>query len=182
MEIIKTSLAGVMIVRPQVFRDDRGFLLETHHKSRYRDMVTPAPFVQDNMSFSQYGTIRGLHYQIVQPQAKLIQVIKGKILDIAVDIRKGSPNFGKYIGIYLSDKTPEQIFIPEGFAHGFCVLSEDAYVIYKCTDFYCPDGERGVLWSDPDLNIDWPVTAPTLSPKDANYPLLKDLPDKDLPS
>jgi dTDP-4-dehydrorhamnose 3,5-epimerase len=180
MEIEKTVIEGVFLLRPRIFHDTRGYFLETFRTDRYREVI-PHEFVQDNMSYSQHGTLRGLHYQIIQPQAKLVQVVRGKIFDVVVDIRKSSPTFGKHLSVYLSDEAMEQLYVPVGFAHGFCVLSDEACVTYKCSDFYCPQGERGVLWSDPDLNIEWPIQAPVLSPKDCLYPTLKNIPDKDLP-
>jgi len=180
MEIIRTDIEGIMILQPKVFQDTRGFFLETFRNDTYERIIGHG-FVQDNLSYSQQGTLRGLHYQIKQPQAKLVQVIRGKIFDVFIDIRKGSPDFGRHLGIYLSGEKREQLYIPAGFAHGFCVLSEEAYVVYKCSDYYCPEGERGVLWSDPGLNIDWPIRNPIVSPKDMQYPALKDVQERDLP-
>jgi len=181
MEVIKTELKGVLIVRPKVFHDSRGFFLETYHQHRYQDVGISPVFVQDNMSYSRYATLRGLHYQIEHPQAKLLQVMKGEIYDVVVDIRKGSPTFGKHVGVHLTDVSREQLFVPAGFAHGFCVVSDEAIVAYKCSDVFCPTGERGVLWSDPDLAIEWPVKKIVLSDKDRQYPSLCAIPESDLP-
>ncbi|CAN2039132.1 dTDP-4-dehydrorhamnose 3,5-epimerase [Candidatus Magnetomoraceae bacterium gMMP-15] len=175
MEIIQTPIDGVLILKPRVFNDERGFFIESHHQKRYADVGIDAVFVQDNLSFSQKGILRGLHFQKEHPQAKLIQVIQGEIFDVAVDIRPDSPDFGKWAGVYLSDQNHRQFFIPKGFAHGFCVLSKTAYVYYKCSDFYNSEDEAGILWSDPDLNIDWPVINPVLSSKDIENPLLKNI-------
>jgi dTDP-4-dehydrorhamnose 3,5-epimerase len=180
MDFLKTAFEGVLILQPKIFRDPRGLFLETYRKETYETMLRD-DFVQDNLSYSKHGTLRGLHYQIKHPQAKLVQVIRGKIFDVIVDIRRGSPDFGRHMGIYLSGEAGEQLYIPAGFAHGFCVVSEEAYVLYKCSDYYCPEGERGLLWSDPDLNIEWPVKTPILSSKDTLYPCLKDIPDEELP-
>jgi len=175
MNVLPTDLEGVYILEPTVFGDHRGFFMETHNQKRYRDNNIDRTFVQDNLSYSSRNTLRGLHYQLPQSQAKLVQVITGEIYDVAVDIRKGSPTFGKWVGVHLSDENHRQIFVSEGFAHGFCVLSETAHVLYKCTDFYSPKDEKGVLWSDPDLSIDWPVTEPVLSEKDEEYPCLSEI-------
>jgi dTDP-4-dehydrorhamnose 3,5-epimerase len=175
MNIITTSIPGVLIIEPKVFRDSRGFFMETYHQNRYRESEINRSFVQDNLSFSVKGTLRGLHFQVKRPQAKLVQVISGEIFDVAVDIRPSSPTFGKWIGVYLSDQNSRQVFIPEGFAHGFCVLSETAHFLYKCSDFYAPEDEGGILWSDPEIGIDWPVAAPIISDKDKRYPRLSEL-------
>lgn len=180
MNVLPTDLEGVTIIEPAVFGDHRGFFMETHNQNRYRDNNIESTFVQDNLSYSSRNTLRGLHYQLPQSQAKLIQVITGEIYDVAVDIRKGSPTFGKWVGVHLSDENHRQILVCEGFAHGFCVLSETAHVLYKCTDFYSPEDEKGVLWSDPELSIDWPVTEPVLSAKDEEYPCLSEIPSKHL--
>lgn len=175
MNIITTSLEGVLIIEPMVFEDNRGFFMETYNQNNYQKSGINRLFVQDNLSYSVRGTLRGLHFQIKHPQAKLVQVIKGEIFDVAVDIRKGSPTFGKWTGIVLSAQNKRQIFIPEGFAHGFCVISETAYFLYKCSAFYAPDDEGGIIWSDPDIGIEWPVKAPVISEKDKHYPRLCEL-------
>jgi len=181
VKFTKTSLPGVLIIEPVVFRDDRGFFLETHHQKKYVEGGINRSFVQDNRSHSKHGVLRGLHYQHRYPQGKLVCVITGEIFDVAVDIRRGSPTFGKWEGIHLSSDNNRQVFVPEGFAHGFCVLSETADVLYKCTDFYHPDDEFGILWSDPTISIEWPVASPVLSPKDSQYPKLTEIADDFLP-
>jgi dTDP-4-dehydrorhamnose 3,5-epimerase len=182
MEVVETSIPGVLIIKPRVFRDRRGFFMETFHASRYRHAGIPGPFVQDNFSHSGRHVLRGLHYQIQHPQGKLVQVTRGCVYDVAVDIRQGSPSFGKWVGLELSEENHTQFYIPPGFAHGFCVLSEEADFLYKCTDYYAPEDEGGLFWNDPDIGIDWPVENPVLSEKDAAYPMLKDLPAKRLPT
>lgn len=177
-----TSLPGVLIVEPVVFTDDRGFFLETYHQKKYAETGIDSTFVQDNRSHSRRGVLRGLHYQLRYPQGKLVCVMRGEIFDVAVDIRRGSPTFGKWEGVYLSSENNRQIFVPEGYAHGFCVVSETADVLYKCTDFYHPNDEFGILWSDPTIGIAWPTTAPVLSAKDSQYPKLSDIAEAFLPS
>lgn len=177
----ETDIPGVMIIEPAVFNDSRGFFLETYHYNKYSEKGLDGRFVQDNHSHSIKGTLRGLHYQLKHPQGKLLYVIKGEIFDVAVDIRKGSPNFGKWVGVMLSSGNKKQFYVPPGFAHGFCVISEEADVIYKCTDLYAPDDEYGVMWNDPNIGIDWPVKNPALSDKDCNYNMLKDIPEVILP-
>jgi dTDP-4-dehydrorhamnose 3,5-epimerase len=181
MKIMNTSLPDVYIIEPQVFSDARGFFMETYHQRRYSEAGIEQVFVQDNLSSSIRGTLRGLHYQINHGQTKLIQVVKGTIFDVAVDIRRGSPYFGQWTGVELSGDNKRQVLIPQGFAHGFCVLSEVADVVYKCSDFYAPEDEGGILWSDPDLAIDWPVEKPLLSDKDGGLPCLADVPPERLP-
>lgn len=182
MKILKTSLPDVLIIEPQVFEDNRGFFMESYHRKRYEQAAISAVFVQDNLSYSIHGTLRGLHYQYPHGQAKLIQAVKGEIFDVAVDIRVNSPTFGKWTAIRLSDRNRRQVYIPEGFAHGFCVLSETAVIIYKCSDYYAPESERGILWSDPALGIDWPVKTPLLSHKDSRYSCLCQIPPEHLPA
>ena len=157
MHKIETSLPGVFLIEPDVFGDERGFFLESYHADKFREMGIPNQFVQDNHSLSKRGTLRGLHYQLQNPQAKLCRVIRGEVLDIAVDIRRGSPHFGKWVGAVLSAENKHQIFVPAGFAHGFVVLSEEAEFLYKCDAFYNPADERGILWNDPELGIDWQI-------------------------
>ena len=181
MKIIETKLPGVLIIEPDVFGDSRGFFMETYHKERYRAIGIEAEFVQDNTSFSRKGTLRGLHFQYPHGQAKLVQVFMGEVFDVAVDIRKGSPKFGQWFGARLSSDNKQQLFIPAGFAHGFCVLSDTALFSYKCTDFYSPTDEKGVLWSDPDIGIEWPLDDPLLSDKDEKYPCVKNLDPEYLP-
>ncbi len=179
--IIKTDIEGVLIFEPKVFGDGRGFFMETWSRNRYREAGLDVEFVQDNVSSSSQGVLRGLHYQNPQPQGKLVQVLKGEVLDVAVDIRLGSPTFGKVATCVLSDENRRQFYVPAGFAHGFCVLSETALFLYKCTEFYNAGAEGGVLWNDPDLGIDWPVADPVLSEKDSNLSRLKDIPEVNLP-
>ena len=181
MNIIETTLPGVLVIEPAVFPDSRGFFLETYNQNRYPKSGIRNEFVQDNLSYSIKGTLRGLHYQYPHSQAKLVQVLAGEVFDVAVDIRKGSPAFGKWFGIRLSGENKKQFFIPQGFAHGFCVLSDHALCSYKCDDFYAPDCEHGIIWSDPDLGIEWPVTDPVISEKDSQYLTLKDIPKDKLP-
>jgi dTDP-4-dehydrorhamnose 3,5-epimerase len=167
VRIVETALPGVLIVEPDVHRDSRGYFLETFHQGKYADLGIPGPFVQDNHSFSRHGTLRGLHAQLARPQGKLVRVTEGEVYDVAVDIRAGSPTFGRWAAAVLSGDNFRQVFIPPGFAHGVCVLSEAAHLEYKCTDFYDPGGELTIAWDDPDLAIAWPVRRPHLSAKDA---------------
>jgi dTDP-4-dehydrorhamnose 3,5-epimerase len=171
----------VLLIEPKIFEDSRGFFIETYHRDRYRSSGVRDEFCQDNLSFSCQGTLRGLHYQFPHEQAKLVQVLQGDIVDVAVDIRRGSPTFGRSVSANLSEGNRRQLYIPSGFAHGFCVLSETALFSYKCSDLYAPNCDRGVLWSDPDLGIDWPNKSPLLSAKDAKLPRLRDIPAEGLP-
>jgi len=182
MEIITTSIEGVLIIEPKIFKDNRGFFMETYNQNRYHAFGIHTTFVQDNISCSLKNTVRGLHFQMKHPQAKLIQAISGEIFDVAVDLRPNSPTFGKYTGIYLSDENRRQVFIPEGFAHGFCVLSKSALFYYKCSEFYAPDDENGIIWSDPDIGIHWPVENPIISEKDKLYQNLSGLTAEQLPT
>ena len=182
MKIITTSIEGILIIEPKTFEDNRGFFMETYHQKRFNAFGINTTFVQDNLSYSLKNTLRGLHFQIKHPQAKLIQVISGEIFDVAVDLRPGSATFGKWIGIHLSDENKRQLFIPKGFAHGFCVLSEFALFYYKCSDFYAPEDEGGVIWSDPDIGIEWPVENPIISKKDNQFQKLSGLTAEKLPS
>lgn len=181
MKILPAKLPGLLIVEPDVYGDNRGFFTETWHRKRYAESGIDRLFVQDNLSRSVKGTLRGMHFQIRHPQAKLVQAISGELFDVAVDLRPDSPAFGKWEGVLLSDENMRQLYIPEGFAHGFCVLSDTALFSYKCTDFYAPDDEGGLLWSDPDIGIEWPVNEPTLSAKDRAHPRLRDLGKHQLP-
>ena len=167
-----TALPGVCTITPEVFGDARGFFLETYHYRKYRHVGIDRRFVQDNYSHSCRGTVRGLHYQLHHPQAKLVSVVWGEIYDVAVDIRLGSPTFGQWVGQTLSEEHRCQLYIPEGFAHGFCVLSERADVMYKCTEFYHRDDDYGILWCDPSIGIEWPNAEPVLSEKDRALPPL----------
>lgn len=172
MRVVPTELPGVLIVEPDVHRDSRGFFLETYHAERYRAHGIDAPFVQDNHSQSTAGTLRGLHLQVGRPQGKLIHVIEGEVFDVAVDVRRGSPTFGRWLSVVLTADNFRQYYIPPGFAHGFCVLSPVAQVEYKCTVFYDPTTEIGIAWNDPSLAIQWPIAEPLLSPRDQKHPSL----------
>jgi dTDP-4-dehydrorhamnose 3,5-epimerase len=173
MQVLETALPGVVVITPRVHRDPRGFFLETWRQDQYEAAGIPGPFVQDNHSRSVRGTLRGLHWQDPRPQGKLVRAVEGEIYDVAVDIRPESPTFGRWIGVYLSAENFQQCYVPPGFAHGFCVVSEWAQVQYKCTDFYAPEHERGLLWNDPAIGIDWPVDAPVLSGRDQAHPTLE---------
>jgi dTDP-4-dehydrorhamnose 3,5-epimerase len=175
MTIRETSLPGVLLIEPDVYGDDRGFFLETWNAARYAAHGLDAAFVQDNLSYSQYGVLRGLHFQNPDPQGKLVTVLEGAVYDVAVDIRAGSDTFGQWMGLELSAETKQQLYVPPGYAHGFVVTSEAALFHYKCTAPYNPDAEGVVRWDDPDLGIDWPVDDPTLSARDAAAPRLADL-------
>ncbi len=181
MKLTPTTLPGVTIVDPDVHGDERGFFLETYHERRYREGGIDATFVQDNHSRSVGGTLRGLHAQLRRPQGKLVRVVSGAVFDVSVDIRRGSPQFGRWVGVELSAENFRQLWVPEGFAHGFCVLTEMAEFEYKCTSFYDPEDEFGILWNDPDIGIEWPIESPKLSPKDASARRLRDLGDDELP-
>lgn len=175
MNVIETALAGVLIIEPKVFGDQRGFFLEGFQTERYRDAGITLPFVQDNHSRSQHGVLRGLHFQRTRPQGKLVSVSRGSVYDVAVDINPESPTCGQFVGIELNDENHRQLWIPPGYAHGFCVLSETADFHYKCTDLYYPEDEGGLIWNDPEVNIPWPVDAPKLSAKDQCNPTLRQL-------
>jgi dTDP-4-dehydrorhamnose 3,5-epimerase len=177
MRVLTTDLPGVLIVEPVVHRDDRGFFVETYHADRYREYGIAAPFVQDNRSRSVAGTLRGLHLQLHRPQGKLIHVVEGEIFDVAVDVRRGSTTFGRWVGVTLSAESFRQVYVPPGFAHGFCVLSPIAQVEYKCTEVYNPAGEIGIAWNDPAIGIVWPIGEPRLSPRDSRHPTLASLGD-----
>ncbi len=181
MKVTQTPLKGVLLLEPKVFGDQRGFFLESFHAARYAEAGIKGPFVQDNQSRSRKGVLRGLHFQVKHPQGKLVRVTQGEVLDVAVDIRPGSATFGKWYGAVLSEANHRQLWVPAGFAHGFAVLSETADFLYKCTDYYHPEDEGGVLWNDPDIGIDWQLKDPQLSDKDKNYPRLKDIPRDKLP-
>lgn len=180
MIVKETPLSGLLVIEPKVFRDPRGLFWETYHARRYAESGIVGPFVQDNASRSANGTLRGLHYQLKRPQGKLVWVVRGEVFDVAVDIRKSSPTFGKWHGVQLSGEEPKQVYIPPGFAHGFCVLSESADFMYKCTNLYAPEDERGIVWNDSDIGIEWPVSEPVLSAKDAGFSRLCDVPPADL--
>jgi dTDP-4-dehydrorhamnose 3,5-epimerase len=178
MRVFETPLPGLMIIEPDLYRDPRGMFWEAFQEERYNKAGIRSAFVQDNFSWSAKHTLRGLHYQLRRPQGKLVTVIKGSVYDVAVDIRRGSPTFGRWYGVELSDEDMRQLYIPPGFAHGFCVLSETAGFFYKCTDVYQPGDERGILWNDPHLNIQWPIAEPLLSSKDRAFKLFTDMLDE----
>ena len=175
MKITETKLAGVLIIEPKVFGDARGFFKETFQAERYQEAGIEYTFVQDNYSRSQKGVLRGLHFQITKPQGKLVSCPKGAVFDVAVDIDPESTTYGQYVGVELTEENHKQLWVPPGYAHGFCVLSETADFQYKCTDYYDPSDEGGVIWSDPDVAIEWPIAHPSLSSKDAILPTLKEL-------
>ena len=181
MQRIETSLPGVYELRPQICRDARGFFMETYNRAEFAKLGIPEMFVQDNHSRSVKHTLRGLHYQMHHPQAKLCRVVEGEALDISVDIRIGSPHFGKWTSVLLSANDYNQIFIPAGFAHGFLALTETVQFLYKCSDFYDPSDEHGVLWNDPDINISWGVVSPLVSERDSKNSKLIDIPREFLP-
>lgn len=181
MEIVETSLPGVLLIKPRVFRDPRGFFLETYRADALAAASVNETFVQDNHSHSSRGVLRGLHYQLGHPQAKLCRVVQGEVLDVAVDIRVGSPNFGKWVGVILSAENCHALYLPKGFAHGFAVRSETADFLYKCSDYYDAADDCGVLWNDPALGIDWDTPSPILSDKDQRHLPLAEVPRDRLP-
>lgn len=180
MNVIKTDIEGLVIIEPRLFRDARGYFFESFSEREFAEKIAPVKFVQDNESRSSYGVLRGLHFQ--KPpyaQAKLVRVVKGRVLDVAVDLRKGSPTYGKYVAVELSEDNHLQFFLPRGFAHGFCVLSDEVVFQYKCDNYYAPQSEGAVIWNDPDLGIDWriPQEDVVLSDKDRCHPAFKELDD-----
>jgi len=175
MKVTKTKIAGVLIIEPQVFGDARGFFLETFNAKKYTEAGIAESFVQDNHSHSAKGVLRGLHFQKQYPQGKLVTVTQGSVFDVAVDIRQASPTYGQWVGITLVAEKHTQFYVPPGLAHGFCVISANADFHYKCTEYYHPEDEGSIRWDDPDIGIQWPVTEPILSDKDANAMYLKDL-------
>ena len=181
MKVTETKLPGVLIIEPRTFGDSRGFFMETWQQERYEKIGIKEKFVQDNLSYSTRGVLRGLHYQEPNNQGKLVSVVHGEVFDVAVDIRVGSPNFGQWVGVNLSGENHRQLWVPPGFAHGFCVLSETTYFTYKCTDVYTPSAEGGIIWNDPDIGIEWPLKDILLSDKDQVYSKLKDVPVERLP-
>jgi dTDP-4-dehydrorhamnose 3,5-epimerase len=172
------ELPGVIVVEPDVYRDARGFFLETYHEAKYREGGITGPFVQDNHSRSVRGSLRGLHAQLRRPQGKLMRVVEGEVFDVAVDIRRGSPTFGRWTGITISGENFRQVYVPPGFAHGFCVMSDSAHLEYKCTAPYDPGDEIAIAWNDPDLAIAWPLSQPMVSAKDSAAPPLKAVLDR----
>ena len=181
MNLIKTAIPGVLIIEPQVFGDQRGYFMESWQQQRYRDMGIPHDFVQSNVSKSSHGVLRGLHFQNPKPQGKLVSVLVGEVYDVAVDIRQGSPSFGQYVGVMLSAENHRQFYVPEGFAHGFCVTSDEAVFSYMCTDYYHAEGEASIAWNDAEIGIDWPIDHPQLSEKDDKAVSLADFPSNRLP-
>ena len=176
MKVATCDIPGLLIIEPKVFGDARGFFLETWNQRRYREAGLSADFVQDNISFSRRGTLRGLHFQNQNPQGKLLQVLQGEVFDVALDIRRSSATFGKWHGLVLSAENKRQFYIPSGFAHGFAVLSDTALFHYKCTEFYSPRDEMAICWDDPDVGIEWPLKEPVLSERDAKGLRLRDAP------
>lgn len=181
MNVTETELPGVLILEPRVFKDDRGYFLETWNQESYAAAGLPNQFVQDNLSFSTHGVLRGLHYQEPHPQGKLVWVVSGEVFDVAVDIRLGSPTFGRWTGVTLSAENARQLWVPEGFAHGFVVTGDHARFAYKCTNGYHREAEGSIRWDDPAIGIDWPVSDPVLSEKDAAAPLLSEASEDRLP-
>ena len=175
MKFIETKIPEVKVIEPKVFGDDRGFFMETFRQDVFNKDVGSTCFVQENQSLSKKNILRGLHYQVKQPQGKLVRVTQGSVFDVAVDLRKSSPTFKQWVGVELSAENKRQLWVPEGFAHGFCVLSETAEFVYKCTNFYAPEYDRNIIWNDPDITVEWPISeAPILSPKDEAAPQLAD--------
>lgn len=181
MNRIDTSIPGVFMIEPRVFEDRRGFFVETYHEKKFAEIGITDRFVQDNHAMSLMHSLRGLHYQISHPQAKLCRVVRGEVFDVVVDIRRGSPYFGKWVGCVLSAENKRQIYVPSGFAHGYVVLSDGAEFLYKCSDFYCPEFERGVAWNDSEIAIEWGVESPILSDKDRRNPRLREIAAVELP-
>ncbi len=181
MNVVETRLPGVVVLEPAVHSDERGFFMETWNRRRYEELGLPADFVQDNLSYSTKGVLRGLHFQNPDAQGKLVSVLKGEIFDVAVDVRLGSPHFGRWVGVTLSAENRRQLYVPEGFAHGFVVTGEAALFSYKCTAYYSPETEHSLLWSDLDLGINWPVEAPEVSAKDGSAPPLAQIAAERLP-
>lgn len=176
MKISETALPGVLLLTPTVYRDNRGAFCETWNQQRFADAGLPTHWVQDNCSYSAKNVVRGIHYQVVQPQAKLVRASSGAVLDVAVDLRRSSPNFGRHVAVELRAESGQMLYIPEGFGHGFAALTENVGLAYKVTDYYCPSGERTVLWNDPEIGISWPISAKTaiLSDKDLKGSTLRD--------
>jgi len=181
MQIVETGLVGLLIIEPRSFSDDRGFFLETFQSSRYRDAGIADDFVQDNHSRSHQGVLRGMHFTVKNPQAQIVTVMRGRIFDVAVDLRVGSPTFGRWVGVELSDEGPRQLYMAPGIAHGFCVLTEFADLHYRVSRFYDVADEGGLHWNDPDVGIHWPIANPVVSARDAAYPRLRELDATRLP-
>lgn len=181
MKVTPLSLPEVLLIEPRVFPDNRGHFLEVFQDRRYLEHGVSGPFVQDNLSVSKKGVLRGLHYQLKNPQGKLVMAMAGEVFDVVVDIRRGSPRFGRFAAVTLSAENCRQLYIPPGFAHGICIVSETAAFLYKCTDYYQPGDEYGIRWDDPDLGIPWPIVEPLLSDRDRDFPALKEAPPEHLP-
>jgi dTDP-4-dehydrorhamnose 3,5-epimerase len=181
MEFIPTAIDGVVRIRPRVFGDDRGSFREQFRSDLFEMNGLESNFLQDNISISSRGVLRGLHYQIINPQIKLVTVIRGSVVDVVVDLRRGSPTFGKHVSVLLSDRNKESLYIPVGFAHGFQAIEDDTVFHYKCSDYYSKAGERALLWNDPQIGIKWPIESPLLSPKDLENPTLDRIPEEDIP-
>jgi dTDP-4-dehydrorhamnose 3,5-epimerase len=181
MKVTPLDLPEVLLIEPDVFGDERGYFYETWNQKRYEAAGIPGPFVQDNLSYSQHGVLRGLHFQHPHPQGKLVSVLKGEVYDVAVDIRQGSPRFGQWVGVYLGAENQRQLWVPEGFAHGFCVTGADALFTYKCTDFYSPESEGSIRWDDPRIGIDWPIREAMVSDKDQAAAGLSEMAEERLP-
>ena len=182
MKISETNIPGVLLIESDIYRDQRGFFSESYSQKKYDSNGIGYQFVQDNLSHSKKNVIRGLHFQLKHPQGKLVRVARGRVYDVALDIRCNSPTFGEYFSSVIDDSNLLQIFMPPGIAHGFCVLSDEAIFEYKCTDYYVAGDEAGVLWNDPDLKIDWPIDDPTISDQDLKFPKLKDISKNNLPN
>lgn len=180
MIVQEAKLSGILVIEPKIYKDHRGSFLESFNNNRYSDIGINKEFVQDNLSYSYKNVLRGLHFQNPAAQAKLVFVIKGKVFDVIVDIRKNSPTFGCWEGFLLSEINKRQVYIPEGFAHGFIALSDEAYFYYKCTEYYSPQNEHSIRWNDPDIGVDWNVDNPIISDKDVSSSLLKDFKDEEL--
>jgi dTDP-4-dehydrorhamnose 3,5-epimerase len=181
MEFIPTAIDGVVRIRPRVFEDDRGSFREQFRSDLFEMNGLESKYLQDNISISSRGVLRGLHYQIINPQIKLVTVIRGSVVDVVVDLRRGSPTFGKHVSVLLSDRNKELLYIPVGFAHGFQAIEDDTVFHYKCSDYYSKPGERALLWNDPQIGIKWPIESPLLSPKDLENPTLDRIPEEDIP-
>ena len=182
MKVSETRIPGLLVVEPVIHRDARGFFMETFSRQRYIDAGLPGAFAQDNLSFSKRGTLRGLHLQHPCGQGKLCSVLQGEVFDVAVDVRVGSPKFGHWESVVLSSENGLQFYVPPGFAHGFCVLSDTALFSYKCTELYRPEAELGIAWDDPEIRISWPIAEPELSNRDRRHPVLADIPSDRLPT
>lgn len=181
MNVVETGIYGAYLIELDVFGDQRGFFLESYQRRRYMDSGINAEFVQDNRSFSGGRVLRGLHYQVEHPIGQLIYVTRGEVFDVGLDLRRDSPTFGHHVSYTLSEDLPRQLYLPPGVAHGFCTLAEENEILYKCSEYYYPDDEAGVLWSDPDIGIKWPIESPVINARDAGYPCMKDVDESMFP-